>query len=122
LTPEPDLKFADPDNTWFVNDSKPLERERYSKDENGQKLRIATSWDKGEPRLLVTSVDVAEGKTVVFDSYHKKAQDSENSIYDGDGITIDHVMASGTIPIFYKLREIGGPKFCDGGFPFQGGW
>lgn len=24
-------------------------------------------------------------------------------------------MASGTIPIFYKLREIGGRKFCDGG-------
>lgn len=57
--------------------------------------------DKGEPRLLVTSVDVAEGKTAVFDSYHKKAQDP-----DGDGITIDHVMASGTIPIFYKLRDI----------------
>lgn len=66
LTPEPDLKFADPDNTWFAND--PLENtiERYSKDENNEKLRIATSWDKGEPRLLVISVDV------VFDSYHKK--------------------------------------------------
>lgn len=116
LTPEPDLKFADPDNTWFANDSKLLEStiERYSKDENNEKLRIATSWDKGEPRLLVTSVDVAEGKTIVFDSYHKKVQDSENPVYDGDGITIDHVMASGTIPIFYKLREIGGRKFCDG--------
>jgi len=117
LTPEPDLKFADPENTWFLNDSKLLENtiERYSKDENGEKLRIATSWDKGEPRLLVISVDVAKGKTVVFDSYHKKAQDPQNSIYDGDGITIDHVMASGTIPIFYKLRDIGGRKFCDGG-------
>lgn len=117
LTPEPDLKFADPDNTWFANDSKPLENtiERYSKDENNEQLRIATSWDKGEPRLLVISVDVAEGKTVVFDSYHKKAQDPENSVYDGDGITIDHVMASGTIPLFYKLREIGGSRFCDGG-------
>ena len=31
-------------------------------------------------------------------------------------ITIDHIMASGTIPIFYKFREIGGRKFCDGGF------
>lgn len=48
FTPEPDLKFADPDNTWFVNDSKPLENtiERYPKDENGQKLRISTSWTK----------------------------------------------------------------------------
>jgi len=25
LTLEPDLEFGDPDNTWFMNDSKPLE-------------------------------------------------------------------------------------------------
>jgi len=118
LPPKPDLKFADPDNTWLMNDSKPLENtiERYSKDENGEKLRIASSCDKGEPRLLVISVDVAEGKTVSFDSYHKKAQDPENSIYDGNGITIDHIMASGTIPEFYDFRIIGDRQFCDGGW------
>src|SRR5215208_895564 len=120
LPPKPDSKFADPDNTWLVHDSKPLQStiERYSKDENNEKLRISTSWDKREPRLLVISVDVAEGKTIAFDSYHTKAEDPENSLYEGDGITIDHVMASGTIPIFYKFREIptkGGRKFCDGG-------
>jgi NTE family protein len=121
LPPEPDSKFADQDNTWFVHDNSPLQNtiERYSKGENSnQKLRIATSWNKKEPRLLVISVDVAEGKTVAFDSYHTKAEDPENSLYEGDGITIDHVMASGTIPIFYKFREIpkeGGRKFCDGG-------
>jgi NTE family protein len=119
LPPKPDSKFADPDNTWLVHDSNPLQStiERYSKDENNEKLRIATSWDKREPRLLVISVDVAEGKTVTFDSYHKKAEeDPENPLYDeGDGITIDHIMASGTIPIFYEFREIGGRKFCDGG-------
>jgi NTE family protein len=117
LPPKPDSKFADPDNTWLVHDNKPLQNtiERYSKNENNEKLRIATSWDKGEPRLLVISVDVAEGKIVAFDSYHTKAEDPENSLYDGDGITIDHVMASGTIPIFYDFREISGRKFCDGG-------
>jgi NTE family protein len=117
LPPKPDSKFADPDNTWLVHDSKPLQStiERYSKDENNEKLRIATSWDKREPRLLVISVDVAEGKTVAFDSYHTKAEDPKNPLYEGDGITIDHVMASGTIPIFYEFREIGGRKFCDGG-------
>jgi NTE family protein len=120
LPPKPDSKFADPDNTWLVHDSKPLQStiERYTKDENNEKLRIATSWDKREPRLLVISVDVAEGKTVAFDSYHTRAEDPENSLYDGDGITIDHVMASGTIPILYEFREIptkGGRKFCDGG-------
>lgn len=121
LPPEPDSKFADPDNTWFVHDSSPLQNtiERYSKDENNKKkLSIATSWRNREPRLLVISVDVAEGKTVAFDSYHTKAEDPKNSLYEGDGITIDHVMASGTLPVFYKLRELpteGGRKFCDGG-------
>lgn len=117
LPPIPDLKFADSDNTWFVNSSEPLEKtiERYSKGENDASLRIATNWDNREPRLLVISVDVAEGKTVVFDSYHRKDEDSEDSLYEGDGITIDHVMASGTIPLFYKFREIGRRKFCDGG-------
>jgi NTE family protein len=122
LPPEPDSKFADPDNTWLVHDSSPLQNtiERYSKDENTnkEKLSIATSWHNREPRLLLISVDVAEGKTVAFDSYHTRAADPENSLYEGDGITIDHIMASGTIPIFYKFREIpkkGGRKFCDGG-------
>jgi NTE family protein len=121
LPPEPDSKFADQDNTWIAHDISPLQNtiERYSKDENNkEKLRIATSWRNREPRLLVISVDVADGKTVAFDSYHTKAEDPENSLYEGDGITIDHVMASGTIPIFYKFREIptkGGRKFCDGG-------
>lgn len=121
LPPEPDSKFADPDNTWFVHDSSPLQNtiERYSKDQNNEKLRIATSWDKREPRLLVISVDVAEGKTITFDSYHTNIEgDPKNSLYEGDGIIIDHVMASGTLPEFYKFREIptkGGRKFCDGG-------
>ena len=70
---------SESDNTWYIHDSNPLQHtiERYSKDENTEKLRIATSWNKREPRLLVISVDVAEGKTVAFDSYHKK-DDSEN--------------------------------------------
>ena len=121
LPPEPDSKFADQDNTWIAHDISQLQNtiERYSKDENNkEKLLIATSWRNREPRLLVISVDVAEGKTVAFDSYHTKAEDPGNSLYEGDGITIDHVMASGTIPIFYKFREIptkGGRKFWDGG-------
>ena len=118
LPPEPDSKFADQDNTWVAHDISPLQNtiERYSKDENNkEKLSIATNWNNKEPRLLLISVDVAEGKTVAFDSYHTKAEDPENSLYDGDGITIDHVMASGTIPIFYDFQEISGRKFCDGG-------
>ena len=41
------------------------------------------------------------------------------SLYDGgDGITINHIMASGTLPELYKFRDIpkeGERKFCDGG-------
>ncbi|HJY15071.1 MAG TPA: hypothetical protein VJ225_03505, partial [Nitrososphaeraceae archaeon] len=81
-------------------------------------LRIATSWDKKQTRLLVISLDVADGKTVAFDSYHTEVEDPGNSLYDGDGITINHVMASGTLPELYKFRDIpkeGGRIFCDGG-------
>jgi NTE family protein len=115
--PEVDLKFADPDNIGPLHDIDPLQHtiERYSKNTNNKELRIATSWNKSEPRLLVVSVDVAEGKTVTFDSYYKKDH-SNNLMYYGDGINIDHIMASGTISAFYKFRKIGRHKFCDGGW------
>ncbi len=124
---EDDSRFQDNDvlgNRWPVYSSKPLEQtiKRYSKVKSDEKkdedLRIATSWDKREPRLLVISLDVANGKTVAFDSYHTEVEDPGNSLYDGDGITINHVMASGTLPDLYKFRDIpkeGGRKFCDGG-------
>src|SRR5918994_1889884 len=125
---EDDSRFQDNDvlgNRWPVYNSKPLEQtiKRYSRAKSDEKkdddLRIATSWDKREPRLLVISLDVVEGKTVAFDSYHREAEDPGNSLYDrGDGITINHVMASGTLPELYKFRGIpkeGGRKFCDGG-------
>lgn len=126
---EDDSRFQDNDllgNRWQVYSSKPLEQtiKRYSKAKSDEKkddddLRIATSWDKRQPRLLVISLDVADGKTVAFDSYHREDEDPGNSLYDGgNGITINHVMASGTLPELYKFREIpneGGRKFCDGG-------
>ena len=34
---------------------------------------------------------------------------------EDNGITIDHVMASGTLPEFYDYRYINGRKFWDGG-------
>jgi NTE family protein len=127
---ETDSRFRDNDvlgNQWLVCSSNPLEQtiKRYSIAESDEKkdddadLRIATSWDKREPRLLVISLDVAEGKTVAFDSYHREVEDPGNSLYDGgNGITINHVMASGTLPELYKFRDVpkeGGRKFCDGG-------
>jgi predicted acylesterase/phospholipase RssA len=121
---EIDSRFGDRDicnNTllrlWYK--SHPLQQtiERYSKAEKTKKLKIATSREQRQPRLLVISVDVAAGKTVTFDSYYKKDH-SNNPLYDGDGINIDHIMASGTIPGFYKFKGIGKGKrnFCDGGW------
>jgi predicted acylesterase/phospholipase RssA len=52
---------------------------------------------------------------VTFDSYHTEGEDPKNPLYECDGITIDHIMSSGTLPKFYDFREIGGHKFCDGG-------
>ncbi len=120
--PERDVKFGDRDNnnnpvqwTWYISDPLQHTIERYSKDENTEKLKIATSWEHRQPRLLVISVDVSDGKTITFDSYHTK-DDLEKGVYEGDGITIDHIMASGTIPLFYKFRVIDGRSFYDGGF------
>jgi predicted acylesterase/phospholipase RssA len=117
-----DNKFGDQkDNLWFYHKSDPLEDTivRYSIDQNqsNKKMKIVTSMEKGQPRLLVISVDVAEGKTETFDSYHKEAEDPKKSLYDGDGITINHIMASGTLPVFYEFRKLGKPprQFCDGG-------
>ena len=59
---EDDSRFQDNDvlgNRWPVYNSKPLEQtiKRYSQaksdEKNNDDLRIATSWDKREPRLLV---------------------------------------------------------------------
>ena len=110
--------------------------------ENFGKFPIGTCIDKGEPRLLVTAVDIAEGITVTFDSYKKsdgkrktvyspgekyrhiknskyfdRKEDDSNQIvieYD-EGIRIDHIMASGTLPDFYDPIEICKRSFWDGG-------
>ena len=99
-----DKKFGDQkDNLWFYHKSDPLEHTivKYSTDQNNnKKMKIVTSREQKQPRLLVISVDVAEGKTITFDSYHKEAEDPKNTLYEGDGITIDHIMASGTLQCF----------------------
>lgn len=113
-----DTKFGDQkDNLWYHHSNKPLEDTitKYSKKHDSKELRIVTSIEKHQPRLLVVSVDVAKGIPVTFDSYHKEGEEPNNSLYYGDGITIDHIMASGTIPEFYDFRVIGGSQFCDGG-------
>ena len=79
------------------------------------KFPIATEFhDKAQgqrqPRLLVFSVDVAEGVTVAFDSYPKadgsrKSEYCNHVINYNDGVTIDHLMASNTLPEFYHYAQ-----------------
>jgi predicted acylesterase/phospholipase RssA len=126
LQPRPDSKFFDEQgNTWFlIHSNDPLKQTILK----FAKFPIATSFKNAQPRLLIFSVDVAEGETVTFDSYpkadgsrkseygkHMNEKDHVNVIKYNDGITIDYVMASGTIPVFYDYQEIDGRKFWDGG-------
>ena len=120
--PKEDKRFCDPQNQWLVYDNQPLR----SSLEKFAKFPIATSFDKGEPRLLVISVDAAEGTTVTFDSYEKEQGRRETEYGDSvlgkpviikynEGIDIKHLMASSTLPEVYTYEEIQGRKFWDGG-------
>ena len=69
LVPLFDTRFFDSLNIWYRFDSEPLKKslERFAK------FPIATSFDEKsslpQPRLILMSVDVAEGVAVTFDSY-----------------------------------------------------
>src|SRR4029078_92710 len=123
LIPQLDTKFFDPQNIWYRFDSGPLKRslERFAK------FPIATTFDERDsltkPRLILVSVDVAEGATVVFDSYEKedgtrKSEYGKYNVQDGkevgfthvirynDGITADHVIASASVPLNYGYSTL----------------
>jgi NTE family protein len=134
LVPQPDIKFFDVQNTWYRYDNQPLKSslEQFAnfpiatsfKEEEGS---------QNQPRLLLVSVDVMEGATVTFDSYPKVdgSRKSEYGTYypakekkvtgrnkgeeDGryeytisynSGITLDHAIASGSVPINYDYAKI----------------
>jgi len=120
--PKQDNKFCDSQNQWLLYDNQPLRKSI----EKFAKFPIATSFDKGEPRLLVVSVDVAEGATVTFDSYESEEGKRESvygdshlgksiTIQYNEGIDIKHLIASSSIPEVYAYEEINGHKFWDGG-------
>ncbi len=123
LFPLVDTKFFDPLNIWYHFDSGPLKKslERFAK------FPIATSFDEKsslpQPRLILVSVDVAEGAAVTFDSYETedgsrkseygkyitqngKEVGHEHIIRYNDGITSDHVIASASVPINYSYTPI----------------
>ncbi len=120
--PKEDRRFCDSQNKWLVYDNQPLRKSI----EKFAKFPIATSFDKGEPRLLVISVDAAEGTAVTFDSYENEDGRRETEYGDSllgesiiikypEGIDIKHLIASSAIPEVYAYEDIDGRKFWDGG-------
>jgi len=126
--PLPDSKFFDPANTWYIYDNTPLKQNL----EKFAKFPIATGFHNNDPRLLLVTVDVQKGFSVLFDSYEKedgrlrseygrystiksdrdpaKGSPDEKSYehiisYD-DGITSDFVLASCSVPINYDYTRL----------------
>jgi predicted acylesterase/phospholipase RssA len=91
------------------------------------KFPVATTFSEKDsltqPRLILVSVDVAEGTPVVFDSYEKedgsrKSEYGKYIVQDGkevgftyivrynDGITADQVIASASVPINFGYTTL----------------
>jgi NTE family protein len=118
-----DKRFLDPVNTRYLYSNEPLKRSL----EKFAKFPIATSYQNNEPRLLLVGVDVQEGSTVVFDSYEKEDgtrkteygcygpefargpndhEGYEHVISHLDGIEVDFVLASGSVPVNYDYTKL----------------
>ena len=140
-----DTKFFDnfpyspPNNVWYrydntplresvkllVGENFPLKTRPYNSNNNDNNSAVEG------PRLLVVSVDVEDANAVTFDSYGKMDKENDNKNYEwktkygqkneehviryNDGVTLDHVMASATIPLTYDYQLIEGRKYWDGG-------
>jgi len=116
-----DKTFLDPSNVWYLYSNEPLKQSL----EKFAKFPIATSYEKKEPRLLLVAVDVQEGSTVVFDSYekadgsrkteygrygqefaHNGNEGFEHLIRYNNGIEVEFVLASGSVPVNYDYTKI----------------
>jgi predicted acylesterase/phospholipase RssA len=116
-----DKTFLDPSNVWYLYSNEPLKQSL----EKFAKFPIATSYEKKEPRLLLVAVDVQEGSTIVFDSYekpdgsrkteygrygmefaHNGNEGFEHVIRYNNGIEVEFVLASGSVPVNYDYTKL----------------
>ena len=118
-----DSRFLDPSNTWYLYSNEPLKKSL----EKFARFPIATSYEENEPRLLLVTVDVLEGTTVVFDSYKKEdgtrkteygrygpefarernnGEGYEHVIRYENGIEVDFALASGSVPINFDYAKL----------------
>jgi predicted acylesterase/phospholipase RssA len=106
-------------NVWYKYSNKPLINsiKRFI-----IKFPIAT--EIGQPRLLLVSVDVKTGTTVMFDSYSKPTNESgkdrireykyenpEDHSYDfsisyNEGIMPEHLLASASVPVNFDYAHV----------------
>jgi NTE family protein len=111
-----DSRLDDINNLWFRYSNYPLKQSirKYISP------KLMTSPDNNEPRLLVCSVDVEEGETVVFDSYSNKSEYGEYNkqtkqcaytLNYEQGLMVEHILASASIPLLFDYQWI--PKDYD---------
>jgi NTE family protein len=121
-------------NTWYIYNNQPLKQSLNQFARFPIKTKYDENYS--QPRLLLVAVDVQEGVAVTFDSYAKDKQntnwkseygsvfyednDDNNAnnqnkktkeqykykISYPDGIILDYVMASGSVPINYQYTQI----------------
>src|SRR5262245_24138505 len=119
LTPILDSRFFDLSNIWYRFSNNPLKRSL----EKFAKFPIRTNHENNQPRLILVAVDVASGLPVTFDSYPKedgsrkteygnyiKEQNKDVGFefvmrYD-EGITAEHVIASGSLPVNFEYAKL----------------
>lgn len=122
--PQPDNRFFDygslPNNIWYQSKNDGLR-------ETLGKLGFPIKNTIEEPRLLLVATDVQDGATVTFDSYstqseigrYRKEEESDvqrkRLLHYDKGIMPEHVLASASVPLFYKFEKIGDEELCDGG-------
>jgi predicted acylesterase/phospholipase RssA len=125
LPPKMDTKFFDPLNTWHRYSNDPL-KSIIKKYWDYDSFPIKTRFEQGEPRLLLVAVDIQKGVVVTFDSYPKIVRNGDEKVdyqwqtsYDDEkdlvirynkGISIEHVMASASVPIYYDYTVIEAEK------------
>jgi len=110
-----DSHLEDINNLWFRYSNYPLKQSV----KNYVSEKLKTNLTDNEPRLLLCSVDVEEGETVVFDSYSDYSQyayDKDEKQYKHtlnyeQGLMIEHILASASIPLLFDYQWI--PKDYD---------
>ena len=67
------------------------------------------------PRVVVTAVDVATGELVKFGNTVSLQDGSAEQFANTDRLTLDHILASCSLPPGFPVTEINGRSYWDGG-------